>query len=359
MKQKWYWQIEMKGHHHKKILILILIFLMSSSIGIQAQKDYGFKYDTNYITNLSDKLSIRVLGINKFNKFSIINNDNDQEIQFEPNSNLNLGFGVNYKWFGLAVAFNFPFVNNDNHIYGETNRFDFQLNIFARKFVVDFYLQSYQGFYIANPDSYIPTWEPGMAYPIRPDIKTTAIGGNYLYVFNDKKYSGQAAFNQTEMQKKSAGSFLLGGSVSFFSIAGDSMFIPSVLSDLYNEDLHFKEIDVSVLGIMAGYTHTFVLWKKFYITLSFIPGISVQGYKIGYPDASKDKDGSIVAGNYLVKTAFVYNSKRSFAGITANNGSFYGYASKQHNTNLVLGNGAVRFFYGRRFNIYPKKSQPK
>jgi hypothetical protein len=101
------------------------------------------------------------------------------------------------------------------------------------------------------------------------------------------------------------------------------------------------------------------LWKKFYITLSFIPGLSVQGYNIGYPLQENNKEGTIIAGNYLVKTAFVYNSKRSFAGITANNGSFFGYASKQHKTNLIFGNGSLKFFYGRRFNIYPKKKTPK
>lgn len=324
-----------------------------------AQEQTELKYDTNYIENLSDKLAIRVLGINKFNKFSIENNENNQQLEFLPNSNLNLGFGVNYKWLGLSVAFNLPFVNNDNHIYGETKRFDFQLNIFSRKFVVDFFLQSYEGFYIGNPQTYIPGWEDGMAYPTRPDIKSTAYGGNYLYVFNDKKYSGLAAFNQTELQKKSAGSFLLGGYASLFSLSGDSMFIPSVIGDLFDEDLHFQDIEVAALGLMAGYAHTFVLWRKFYITLSFIPGISIQSYNIGYPDPANNKDGSIVAGSYLLKTAFVYNSRRSFAGITANNGNFFGYASTQHQTNLVLGNGAVRFFYGRRFNIYPKKRKPE
>lgn len=344
--------------NENKVFAFIFILLAFSNQNL-AQNNAEIKYDTNYITDLSDKLAIRVLGVNKFNKFTIENNDNDQQIEFLPNNNLNLGFGVNYKWFGLSMAFNFPFVNNDNHIYGETRRFDFQLNIFARKFIVDFYLQSYQGFYISNPQSYIPDWTEGMAYPTRPDIKTTALGGNYLYVFNNKKYSGSAAFNQTELQKKSAGSFLLGGYASLFGITGDSVFIPSTVSDLYNEELHFKDIEVAVLGVMAGYTHTFVLWKKFYISLSFIPGLSIQGYNVGYPDQANNKEGSIVAGNYVVKSAFVYNSKRSFAGITANNGSFFGYASKQHKTNLIFGNGSVKFFYGRRFNVYQKKKIPE
>lgn len=336
-------------------IFLVLIFITNQGL---AQDKKEIKYDTNYIENLSDKLAIRVLGINKFYRFSIENNENNQVVEFEPNSNLNLGFAVNYKWFGLGVAFNFPFVNNDDHIYGETRRFDFQLNIFARKFLVDFYLQSYQGFYISNPQSYIPNWTEGMAYPTRPDIKTSALGGNYLYVFNNKKYSGTAAFNQTELQKKSAGSFLAGGYASLFSLSGDSVLIPSTIQNLYDEDLHFEDIEVAALGVMAGYTHTFVLWKKFYIGLSFIPGISVQTYNIAYPDQTKNKEGSIVAGTYVVKAAFVYNSKRSFAGITANNGNFFGYASKQHKSNLVFGTGSVKFFYGRRFNIYPKKKTP-
>ena len=91
-------------------------------------------------------------------------------MSYSPNSNLNLGLQFNYKWFGLGLAFNFPFINNDNHKYGETTRFDFQTNIFTRSLAIDLYYQKYQGFYIENPEEYIPDWDPEFPYPQRPDI---------------------------------------------------------------------------------------------------------------------------------------------------------------------------------------------
>ncbi|MCD4695592.1 MAG: DUF4421 domain-containing protein [Bacteroidales bacterium] len=310
--------------------------------------------DSVYIEDLSDKLALRLYGINKFNKFSIKDNDLGQELNYAPNDKLNLGIGVNYKWFGLGIAVNFPFINDDDETYGKTSRFDGQTSIYSRKFIIDFYLQYYKGFYIENPESFIINWNDSLPYPQRPDISSTSLGGSYVYIFNHDKYSAKAAFVQTELQKKSAGSFLLGGYFSLMGVTGDSSFIPIELQDTYNPELFFKQLNVASIGIAFGYSHTFVLWKKYYLSFTLIPGISTQGYNINYENPDEDNDGSLISGKVLARTAFVYNSPKSFAGITASNDSFGGNTNKKRNSSLNFEVGAVRFFYGRRFNINKK-----
>jgi hypothetical protein len=333
-------------------LILFLFFVgFAHEVLAQKEKDDVPDYDTTYIESLTDKLAIRIYGINKFYRFDIKDNDLDQTIGYAPNSNLNLGIAVNYRWFGLGLAFNFPFINNDNNIYGKTNRFDIQTNIFTRRLAIDLYLQYYKGFFIENPESFMPTWSAGMPYPQRPDIVTTTLGGSCTYRFNSKKFSARAAFIQTELQKKSAGSFLLGGFFYFFNLAGDSAFVPTELRSQYNPDLLFNKVSVGGIGISFGYTHTFVIWKKLNVSFTLAPGVSVQNAEISYNTGLEPKEGAFITGRFLGRIALVYNTRKSFAGLTLTNDSFSGTTGKEQQSSLNFEVGVVRIFYGRRFNI--------
>jgi len=343
----------------KKFILVTIILMIAFYCGAQDENSKQTKIDTLYIKDLSHKLSIRILGVNKFTSFDIKDNGIDSLVSYSPNRNLNLGFGLNYKWFGLWFAFNFPFINNDDEIYGKTKRFDAITSIFLRKLAIDFYLSSYRGFYIENPQSYLPDWESGMAYPQRSDISTTKIGGSCTYAFKYRKYSTKAAFIQTELQKKSAGSFLLGGFFSIFEIAGDSSFIPYELKGVYDPDLLFNQLSVFGVGISFGYTHTFVLWKKLYISVTLVPGISVQGFEIDYEEGPQKKTGSFLAGRLQARAALVYNTEKSYAGITAINDSYSGNTGKEQRSSLNYEVGVIRFFYGRRFNFptFKKKQE--
>lgn len=335
-------------------MVIILLFVLSSA----GQKSETIKqrWDTVFIKDLSDKLSVRLYGVNKISSFGIIDSDSNLNIQYAPNSSLNLGIGVNYKWFGLGFAFNLPIINNDNDRYGETKKIDLLTNIFTRSLAMDLYMQIYQGFYIENPDSYMPDWDFGLPYPSRSDIITASAGGSCIYAFNHKKYSPRAAFIQTDIQKKSAGSFLLGGYFSLFSVSGDSSFIPFEIINKCSPDLCFNLASVTGLGVTGGYTHTFVMWKKLYLSLTLVPGVGYQEYEISYPSEPETKEGSYVSGRLSARAALVYNTERSYAGITAIDDNFTGNTGKEYPNSLSYRVGVVRFFYGRRFTINRHKN---
>lgn len=332
--------------------ILVFIFVLSIFTCL-AQDDSTKKsqIDTLYIKDLSHQLSIRILSVNKFTSFDIKDNEMDSIVSYSPNRNLNLGFGINYKWFGLWFAFKFPFLNNDDEIYGETKRFDAITSIFLRKLAIDIYLSTYKGFYIENPQVYLPDWEPGMPYPQRPDITTTKIGGSCTYAFKYRKYSTKAAYIQTELQRKSAGSFLLGGFFSYFGIDGESSLVPTELENIYDPALMFNHLSVFGGGVTFGYTHTFVMWKIFYISFSLVPGVALQGYKIDYNTGLEEKTGSFISGRFLARFALGYNSEKSYAGFTATSDSYSGNTGREQRNSLNYEVGVIRFFYGRRFNF--------
>jgi hypothetical protein len=340
-------------------IIICAVVVMSIKVAAQDLNIKEIKHDTNYVKDLSDKLSLRVYGINKFNKFNIYNESSGHTLQYAPNSDLNLGFGINYKWFGIGFAFNFPFVNNDDDIYGTTNRFDFQLNIFTRNSLVDVYFQSYQGFYVENPESYIDDWEIDQGYPIRSDIRTSTLGASYLYMLKSKKFSARAAFIQTELQKKSAGSFLGGGFFSLFNMSADSSVVPVELKPVYDSVLFFNQISVSSFGLAFGYSHTFVMWKKIYFSITLVPGIAVQRFDVTYKDVINNRQGARGAFRMLSRIALVYNSEKWYTGLTFQDDGFSNSTGKDSNNTLSYDVGVLRFFYGRRFDIqkyFNKKS---
>lgn len=328
---------------------MIFMFLAFSTV-LHAQ-DESKAYDTAYIQDLSDSLALRVYGINKFNGFTLRDNVISKEVQYSPNRNLNLGLGVNYKWFGLGVAVNLPFLNDDNEKYGNTRRFDAQTHIYTRKYLIDFYGHIYSGFYIANPQVYLPKWDAAMNFPQRQDIGVFSLGGSVLYIFKSEKYSARAAFVQTEIQKKSAGSFLLGGYVTYFGAVGDSTFIPFELRDTMNTALSFKQFGVFNYGISFGYSHTFILWKKFYLSFTVVPGFGISRHSIVYKAPIQNREGSVLSARFLARTAFGYNTVRSFGGIVASADSYSGNTGADENSQMNFEVGLFRFFYGRRFNF--------
>ena len=76
-------------------------------------------HDTTYIKDFHDKLVLKSYIVSKANNFSVTDINNEITTEFKPNDVTNLGFGVNYKSFGLSVAF-IPLGKKDTETYGRT-----------------------------------------------------------------------------------------------------------------------------------------------------------------------------------------------------------------------------------------------
>ncbi|MGB0403769.1 MAG: DUF4421 family protein, partial [Salibacteraceae bacterium] len=192
------------------LLLFIEVFSQTEEIQLAFRND---GHDTSYIKDFHQSLVLKTYIVNKSNDFSISNTANEITTEFQPNDGANLGFGVNYKSFGVSLAF-IPLGKKNNSKYGKTSKIDFQANMYTRKFGFDFRAQSYKGFYISNASSINPSIGNDSIYPQRADISTLSLGGNVFYVFNSNQYSFKNTFTNNEWQKKSAGSFFAGNNLS-------------------------------------------------------------------------------------------------------------------------------------------------
>lgn len=134
-----------------------------------------------------------------------------------PNNppNIGLGFSMNNTIVNVSYGQGFNFMRDKEK--GKTKALDLQIHNYGKKFTFDVFIQRYRGFYAED--------ESGNVLALYPDLKIRQYGAYGQYIFNNKKFSYRAAFNQNEKQLKSAGSFLIGGGVYFSKIESDSSFV--------------------------------------------------------------------------------------------------------------------------------------
>jgi len=343
--------------------IWVVVFVLISSNILSQQTDSvlvtsnqelkPMAFDTNYIDSYADIFALRFILTNKKNEFSILEKESGRTVDYSPNSQLNIGAGFSYKWMNVNLSVAFPGSNKDNDVFGNTRRFDLQTNLYSRKFVVDLVFQWYRGFYVLNPTLINPGWQPGDPYPIRDDIKSFAMGFTGNYVFNNKKFSYQAAFTFNERQKKSAGSFTVGGGWLMFNLKSDTGLVPSALFPDSITPINFSKITLNTIYGMGGYAHTFII-RKWYFTLALGlgSGISTSSSKTTADIKSKNKPSFSIVSDF--RGSVGYNSELFYVGLSWFTGAFAVNSTKDILVTYSL--SRLNFYVGYRFyNLFQDK----
>lgn len=306
-------------------------------------------FDSTFVADYSDLFVLRFYGISKSNHLSLRNGSHD--LVYRPNDNFNIGLGFNYRFIGINLAFNFPFINRDEQTFGETRLFDMQVNVYDRKFGVDAFIQSYRGYYVDNPQDYQDIWNTRGIVPIRSDIRLTGFGANAYYVFNHRRFSFRAPFIQNERQKKSAGSWIAGAHLGFTHVNSDSTgLITGQLQHYFDSAAAIRKAGYFNLGLFGGYAHTFIFEKYFFLTLSLNLGLSLQisSIRTPYPQFNNE-DGRPLGLKTLFRAAMGYNSDAYFFGLnTVIDGQTLGQSLRY---NLMI----LRVVYVKRLDFKPER----
>jgi hypothetical protein len=224
------------------------------------------------------------------------------------------------------------------------------MRVFAPRFNATVYLQNYRGFYLRNTKDMIPGWEEGDPYYIRRDIRSRTVGLDVSYIFNSSRFSMRAAVLQNEWQKKSAGSFLVGGSLFYNVNIGDSSIVPSQLYyGLFFSDLKFDESKNLSLGPLVGYAYTFVIKRHFFI-LASVNGSANIGFTqlLLVDNEDKIKSGSVLGLRSEILFSTGYNSDRWYFGVSFTNLSIVTQAPVSERS-ISYDTGMYRFNIVRRF----------
>src|SRR5690606_34104196 len=127
--------------------------------------------------------------------------------------------------------------------------------VLGKKWGIDAYIQRYDGFYINDPLENIPVNTP---YRQRPDIETRNIGITGNYTFNYNKFSFRSAYNFAERQLRSAGSFVVFGSLNSLTVEADSALLGSRYTNAYGELSDLYSVKTTALSIAPGYAYNLI-----------------------------------------------------------------------------------------------------
>jgi hypothetical protein len=329
-----------------KVVFAIVIIQSGSIVLAQDKKETTAIHN---VESYSDKLSIYTYGVSKFNNFEISANGNRHKVRYSPNENLNLGLGFNYKWLGVGLSYDFGFLNSDQELYGESKNLDIQMDVFTKLLLYSANLQYYSGYYWQNPDDFLHNWNTADSVQIRPDIQTLTFGLSGIYVFNNDKFSFKAAFQNTERQLSSAGSWLVSGKISGYNITADSSVVPNVLKEEYPNVKDIKGLSAINIGGAGGYTYTYVLNDYFYFNATLMLGLNLQSVsRINLSDENIGGETKL-SSNTLFRLAIGCNKPKVFYGFSATIDS-YSLRNAQESY-FKYNYGKIRFFYGRRFDL--------
>ena len=298
-------------------------------------------HDTSYISNYGNEVAVKLLSVNKYNYFRIRDRINNTRLRYRPVRDISLGMGVSYKLFALDITFSLGLRNNSE--FENTKSFDFQGRMFSSKQFISTTIQYYQGYKLSNvAGTDVNISEESTR---REDIRTINFGLQYMYSFNYTKFSLKAPFVFNEVQRKSAGSTIIGASFSMFVMDADSSIVPPEISTCFEPDLHLLDLNVLSVAVSLGYMYSFVYREHFFLTLSLIPGINFNGGD--YLTETRNTISPNFNFNLNSMNAIGYNGRKFFAGFHFLANGFFSRVDKK--LTAEIGHGKASFFVGYRF----------
>lgn len=294
----------------------LLLFPYLGNAQLTFQNITKGKVDTNYYQPLNKMVTLKAFSAQKYSDFSLSDNTFEEPLSYNANPTRALGLGFSYQWLGLNLGYGFSFANNDDERLGETQRIDFLTHIHLRKLTLKLYTSWYQGFYLSNSSETMRGYFLPEHYYTRGDIKQTTLGLSATYVFNSERYSNKAVFLQNEWQKKTAGSFVAGGSIFYNGLMADSSFIPTQIAypDFFN-GVGFNQSGFFGMGGHVGYTLTLVFKEHWFTNFALMGGFGL-GQNTIYPTNDHSKKAFKLNINLLNDVGFGYNSERWYAGFS-------------------------------------------
>ena len=257
------------------------------------------KYDTAYIVRPQNKWTItarlNMSGVDIESEGIDRSAGQDQHFrsEMEANSKATISLGVGYR--GLTLNF----ALNPAKMMGKYNDYELNLNFYRSNFGFDVIYQdakNFTGWY--NQD--------GVERFELPDgmLRVKTLNLNGYYAFNSRRFSYPAAFSQSYIQRRSAGSFLL---------AASAMSQRATLD--WDEQLELKMTNI---GIGGGYGYNFLPGKGWLLHLSLLPTFIV------YSRASMTYEGDRVKLRYrfpefivTTRAAVVHQWTNCFLGLSA------------------------------------------
>ena len=241
----------------------------------------------------------------------------------EANRKATLSLGVSYLGLSLSAAL------NPAKLMGKYHDYELNFNSYGRRFGFDIIYQDAKNF---------TGWHDheGMERIELPDglLSVKTLNLNAFYVFNSRRFSYPAAFSQSYIQRRSAGSFL---------IAASGMGLHATLN--WDQEMQLK---MTNLALGAGYGYNYVPSQFWLLHISALPTFIV------YSNTSMTFGDSRVPLHYHFPEVIITGRGaviRYWDNMFLGASMVYNFTNIGHEESLAIHNTKWRFrtFFGLRF----------
>ena len=265
-----------------------------------------------FIADYGNRLNIKFEVSNEIQKYFFPYNGNSVEIV--PNIGIRYALVFNYRFLSVRLGIRSKPSSESQEEKGETDLFQLKLKFLFDKWSHRFAYTRVKGFYIENSNDLLPIISDGPYYVQFPDLTTHAFSGTSAYKFNDN-YSIKASQSQTEIQLKSAGSFLASVDYWIYLFNGADKITDGngneIDRQIYSDHKGFDAV------FNLGYYYTFVL-KKWYANVYAAPGIGFSYLNLEtYKDDIfiEEKSGTDFIFSIQTGAGIGYNSDKYYFGV--------------------------------------------
>lgn len=287
------------------------------------------KYDTAYIRLPEKKWTVKL-------RTTMQGTDLDTKGKLEGMSyrsmlktDISATVGANISYRGLTLGFSV----NPAKLYGRNKDNTFTLTSYGNRMGIDL---SYSSANTFNGKAEHGQESQSIS---AGNVKMNLLEANAYYSFNRRKFSFPAAFTQSQVQKRSCGTWLATMSAFAGRFATDDGTIPG---------LPATKLSILNIAVGAGYAHNFALGRKWLLHVSATPQLVVFSRARllvgGDRQRAPFKFPSLANVGRL---AAVHSFRNSFAGMYAVVSTWYMGDSDKMSANILK--WRARLFYGIRF----------
>ena len=349
----------------KKILIVCFLLTVNLCLGqdISTEESSINQTDTDsistlnpYIEDHTNRLNINMIVSN--NQLKYVFPYNDKAASVKTNLSLSYGFRFSYKAFSVRLRYRPKLSASDQENKGKTDHFRFGFDILLDKWA-HFYEYDYRrGYYIDNTE-FITGQEPSDFRIQFPSLTTNTFNGVSQYKFN-KNYSIRAIESNTEIQLKSAGTFMPGINYTYYTFKGANKEILGSETEI-TERNPYNEYKGLTLIIEPGYYYTYVLNNYWYANVFAVPGFGIDFYNNKEintdSNVTNDENLSRMFFSFKTGTSIGYNGKKFYFGSEL---KYHAYSEDFNKNEISLQPSKIIFqvFLGYRFKAPKQVSKP-
>ena len=271
---------------------------------------YKTPYDTNYVVRPEGRLTLKVRLTQSGDNFHVKGDKEGvvSKADLRTSFKTTVSIGASYRGLSASLAI------NPAKLKGVYKDYEFNLAYYSSRLSLDAsYLRS---------TTLAGDIERGdaMGHLEAGDVKMKMANLAGYYVFNHRRFSYPAAFTQSYIQRRSAGSWLAGISYQGGSIETTEEFKGR------NPNAPDINIHIGLLGIGGGYGYNWVLGQRWLLHFSMLPTFVVYNHNYMIVNGER-RDGKHFGFSMIFneRAAVVYNfSPRYFAGaaLTMSNSIF-------------------------------------